>query len=85
MLARSLTHTHRPKRKARAYLFRLDRSRDWETFIGPVRNLTEAAQAIERTFGERPVALRIHSLFDPWKWVERGNNRKNMTPAKRSA
>lgn len=84
MLARRLTHTHRRKRKARAYLFRLRGSREWKTFIGPVRNLVEAAKAIEQAFGEHPIALRVHRLFDPWKWLD-DNNRKTITPAKRSA
>jgi hypothetical protein len=84
MLARRLTRSHE-KRKARAYLFRLGRSPDWEVFVGPVRNLGEASQAIEQTFGEKPAAIRIHRLFDPWRWLAHGNNPRNATPAKRSA
>lgn len=69
----------------RAYLFRSDGSRSWRTFIGPVRNLAEAAQVIERTLGEKPVALRIHRLFDPWRWLERGKDPHTAAPTKRTA
>ncbi len=83
MLTRRLNHSR--KRKVRAYRFRLADSRGWMTFISPVRNRAEAAQAIERTFGEKPVALCIHRLFDPWRWLEHADSAKGTTPVKRPA
>lgn len=55
-----------PKRRARAYRYRLDDLWSWQTYIGPVRNQKEATRALKDMFGDRLAEVRVHPVCDPW-------------------
>lgn len=55
-----------PKRRARAYRYRLSDLPSWQLYIGPVRNREEATRALKTLFGNRLTEVRVHPVCDPW-------------------
>jgi hypothetical protein len=55
-----------PKRRARAYRYRLTGLESWQVYVGPVRNREEAIRALKDMFGDRLAEVRVHPVCDPW-------------------
>lgn len=64
--AQSVTRRCYARDGARAYVFQLPNSKEWLTYVGPVRNKSEARSAIEKLFGTQVAQIRVHPVCDPW-------------------
>lgn len=63
-----------PKRRARAYRYRLTGLESWRVYIGPVRNKEEATRALKTLFGNRLTQVRVHPVCDPWSKVRKNRS-----------
>jgi len=68
-----------PKRRARAYRYRLTGLQSWQVYVGPVRNREEATRALMDMFGDCLTEVRVHPVCDPWPKASKAENEQRTS------